>query len=204
MGTNFYLTVALIWAVAAITPGPNFFITAQTAMSESLRKSLFTVLGIVYGTLVWAISGYLGVVVIFKTVPVVYICLKLVGGLYLIYLGILLLFQKNKKKNLYEVNRSKSATSCFCQGALTNMLNPKTAAFMTSLYAVALPPDHSFGAGGVSVILICSISAIWYSLVATLFSKKAVRRGYDNYKMSIERFAGGLFVFFGLKLAISK
>lgn len=120
------------------------------------------------------------------------------------YLGVNLLVQKKKDRTTGEVEKSRSAMNCFWQGALTNLLNPKTAAFMTSLFAVALPDDHSLVTGGGSVVLICIISAIWYSLVATLFSKKRVKNMYDNYKRTIERLAGGVFVLFGVKLAVSE
>ena len=62
------ISVSVIWAVAAITPGPNFFITIHTAIGNNRRLSLFTVLGIVAGTLLWSLSGYLGISILFKTV----------------------------------------------------------------------------------------------------------------------------------------
>ena len=204
METNFYLTVAIIWAIAAVTPGPNFFITIQTAIGESYKKSVFTISGIVAGTFIWAISGYFGVTIIFKTVPLFYYCLKIIGGLYLIYLGANLLFRKKKAHFSCQNSNSLSSFHCFRQGALTNLLNPKTAAFMTSLFAAAIPPNHTLETGILSVALICFISALWYSLVATLFSKRIVRGVYENYKIVIERLAGVIFIFFGLKLAFSK
>lgn len=60
ISSHLVFTVSLIWAIAAITPGPNFFITVHTAVGETRRLSFFTVSGIVTGTLVWAVSAYLG------------------------------------------------------------------------------------------------------------------------------------------------
>ena len=69
--------VSFIWAIAAITPGPNFFLTIHTAVGECRRLSFFTVFGIVTGTLVWAISGYFGVTILFKIIPILYYSLKI-------------------------------------------------------------------------------------------------------------------------------
>lgn len=204
MHLNILLTVSLIWVIAAITPGPNFFITVHTAVRKTRRLSFFTVFGIVAGTFVWAISGYLGVTITFKTVPILYYSLKTIGGLYLIYIGITLLICKNGNQISSQNNKSLSAVNCFRLGLFTNLLNPKTAAFMTSLFAATIPPDASVKSGIICVVLICSISAIWYSLVATIFSFKWAERAYVNSQKGIERVAGGIFILFGMKLAASK
>ncbi len=60
MDLNILTAVSVIWGMAAITPGPNFFITIHTAIGTTRRLSLFTVLGIVVGTLVWSVSSYMG------------------------------------------------------------------------------------------------------------------------------------------------
>jgi threonine efflux protein len=201
---NILLTVSLIWAIAAITPGPNFFLTVHAAVGETRRLSFFTVLGIVSGTFVWAISGYFGVSIIFKVVPVVYYSLKIIGGLYLIYIGISLLLFKKENNIPGKNNKALSAFNCYRLGLFTNLLNPKTAAFITSLFAAAIPPNASVKFGIVCAVLICSISALWYSLVATVFSFNWAKRTYMNCRRGIERVAGGIFILFGVKLAVSK
>lgn len=197
------IAVSIIWAVAAITPGPNFFITVHTAMGAGRRLSLFTVLGIVAGTLVWSLAGYLGISILFKTVPMLYFSLKMVGGLYLIYVGFNLIFKRKiEPKNGAE--KYNSAVSCFKLGLLTNLLNPKTAAFMTSLFAATIPADASIELGILSMLLICFISALWYSFVSVVFSHDTAKTIYEKQKQKIEKIAGTLFIGFGLKLAISK
>lgn len=203
MDLDVLIAVAVIWSLAALTPGPNFFITVHTAIDTTKRLSLFTVLGIVVGTLVWSLAGYLGISLLFTAMPVLYYFLKIIGGLYLIYVGLLLLF---KRKNQAEsvTTRPHSAMSCFRLGLLTNLLNPKTAAFITSLFAATIPANSPIELGVMSVVLICSISALWYSLVSTVFSYNIAKKLYDNQKNRIEKIAGAIFVGFGLKLAISK
>lgn len=202
--SSILFTVSLIWIIAVITPGPNFFITVHTAIGETRRLSFFTVFGIVAGTLVWAISGYLGVTIIFKTVPVLYYSLKIIGGMYLIYIGIALLIRKKENRTPRQNKKPLSAINCFRLGLFTNLLNPKTAAFMTSLFAATIPLNGSVKLGILCVVLICSISALWYSLVVIIFSLNWSKRAYVSYQRSIERVAGGIFILFGIKLAVSR
>lgn len=200
---NVLIAVSVIWAVAAITPGPNFFITVHTAVGTNRKLSMFTVMGIVAGTLVWSLSGYLGISLLFKTVPMLYFFLKIIGGLYLMYVGINLIF-KRKIEPKSSAGKYSSAVSCFRLGLLTNLLNPKTAAFMTSLFAATIPANASIELGVLSVLLICTISALWYSLVSVIFSYNAAKVIYEKQKQKIEKIAGTIFIGFGLKLAISE
>ena len=154
-------------------------------------------MGIVFGTFIWAASGYFGLTIIFKTLPFFYYSLKIAGGLYLIYLGVKYMFSNKRHSVEKKYIKHSSARDHFLNGAFTNLLNPKTAAFITSLFAAAIPPNHSYQTGLLSIALICSISALWYSLVAIIFSREKVRKSYVNYKKYIEKIAGGIFVFFG-------
>lgn len=203
MDLNILTAVAVIWGLAAITPGPNFFITVHTAIGTTRRLSLFTVLGIVIGTLVWSVSGYMGISILFNTVPSLYFSLKILGGLYLVYVGLnLIVIRGNKYRNIK--TKCHTAMSCFRLGLLTNLLNPKTAAFMTSLFAATIPANSPIEIGAACVILICSISAGWYSLVAVLFSYDKAKKSYERQRRKIEHIAGAIFVGFGIKLAISR
>lgn len=203
MDLNILIAVALIWGIAAITPGPNFFITVHTAIGTTRRLSFFAVLGIVIGTLVWSISGYMGISIVFKTVPALYFSLKLLGGLYLVYVGLHLIFNR-KKRSTTSRHKNHSPMSSFRLGLLTNLLNPKTAAFMTSLFAATIPPNSTMELGAACVILICTISALWYSLVALLFSYEKAKKSYEKQRRKIEHIAGAIFMGFGIKLALSR
>jgi protein-S-isoprenylcysteine O-methyltransferase Ste14 len=65
MVPDFLLTVAAIWAIAAITPGPNFFFIVRCALTGSRRAAMSAVAGVVTGTLCWGLAGWLGVSALF-------------------------------------------------------------------------------------------------------------------------------------------
>ena len=79
------LSVAGLWTVAVVTPGPNFFLTVQTAVGGSRRAALWSVLGTSCGTVVWGLSGFFGLALLFQAAPWLYGSLKLLGGAYLVY-----------------------------------------------------------------------------------------------------------------------
>lgn len=203
MDSNALIAVACIWGIAVITPGPNFFIVVHTALDTGQKHSLSTVLGIVAGTFIWALSGYFGLSLLFKAIPILYFAVKIMGGLYLIYLGCKLLFKKSDG-TVIRPRKKTTSTDCFRLGLLTNLLNPKTAAFMTSLFAATFPQDASVALGAASIMVVCAISALWYSLVCFFFSRSKAQAVYDRQKRKIEKIAGTIFIAFGLKLAVSR
>jgi len=196
------LGVISIWSIAVITPGPNFFITVQTAVSHSRLSGIFVVLGICTGTIIWAIAGYFGIAYLFIIAPWIYITLKIVGGSYLIYLGIKFIISsyKSNSKSDIPIDNSENLFSNWWRGLITILSNPKTAMFITSLFASVLPKDPSVSIGILSVIIMASISLLWYSSVVFLFSSRKFSKFYNRIQNWIQGFAGIVFVAFGTKL----
>jgi threonine/homoserine/homoserine lactone efflux protein len=75
--------------------------------------------------------------------------------------------------------------------------------FITSVFAATLPPDTTVPLGIMSVLLMCSLSFLWYTAVAYLFSLPHLRRLSHRAHRGIDRCAGMLFIGFGVKLATS-
>src|SRR5471030_3095432 len=60
------LSLALLWTVAVVTPGPNFFNTAQLAASCSRKHGVVAALGVATGTVLWGLAGGLGIKSLFS------------------------------------------------------------------------------------------------------------------------------------------
>lgn len=200
------LSVAILWGIAVITPGPTFFITVKTAIGQTRRSALFVVLGSSTGTILWGLSGFFGIALLFKTAPWIYLSLKLLGGTYLIYLGLKLIMSNTRAGSNHRVSFSTNIDPIqgYKLGLLTNLSNPKTAAFVTSLFAATMPSNAPFWLGFMSVALMSLISILWYTSVAYVFSLDRFRSLYLKSRIWIERFAGAIFIGFGMKLVASE
>ena len=201
------VSAAALWSVAAISPGPNFWITIRTAVVHSRRASLRVVTGIVIGTLSWGIAGFLGIQSLFAIAPWLYLALKLIGGAYLILLGSRLIVGSfgTQTENPVNVKRSSiEGWSALRLGLITNLANPKAAIFVTSLFAATMPPHISLTEGLSTIALMVAISFSWYALVACLFSSQRVSALYRLIRHWIDRLAGAFFVGFGLDLVFEQ
>lgn len=196
------LSVISIWSIAVITPGPNLLITVQTTVNHSRLSGMFIVLGTCTGTMIWAVVGYFGIAYLFAIAPWIYISLKMGGGGYLIYLGIksVISFYRSTAEVGKPQSRHQKLFNNWKTGLITNLSNPKTAMFVTSIFATALPKEPSIFLGLLSVALMTSISLLWYSVVVFLFSSKKISSHYGRAQNWIQGFAGAAFIVFGSKL----
>lgn len=190
--------LAAVWIVGVLTPGPNFFATMHMAARHGRRAGLLTVAGIGVGLAFWALAGLLGIRVLFATVPLAALVVKLAGAAYLMWMGAQM--WRSAGKPLATV--PLPAGRAFRIGLFTNLANAKTAAFAASLFAVALPPDAGPGLFVAAFLTIVTMSVAWYTTCAFLGSRGTVMRLYSRFHTGLMRTAGAIFVGFGLKLAI--
>ncbi len=140
-----YVTVlagiaAIHWA-ALISPGPKFLLISQASSAESRRAGLWTALGVVIGTVVWATTALLGVSVIFSRFVWLYKGMKFLGGAYLVYLGVRAWVGATRPVRPEQtVHTAPSHWLALRRGFLTHITNPKTTLFYAGIFATTLTP----------------------------------------------------------------
>lgn len=195
--TEAFLTLAILWFLAAATPGPNFFAVMQVAAGRGRRAAFACAFGTVVGTAIWALAGFFGLKALFLAFPAAASVIRAVGAIYLIWIGISLWRSAGAS---HHTATPLATGRAFAFGLATNLANPKTAAFAASLFAVALPVGASVGASMLAILIVCTISASWYSGVAYIGSSDLLVRAYARARTALMRVTGVLFAGFGLRL----
>lgn len=196
------LAIAVFWTIAAVIPGPNFLMVARTAVVHSRSAALRATAGIGVGTATWGLAAFFGVHVLFTVVPWLYAGLKMAGGIYLVWVGVRLLWQSFAAEDAAAGPPSViSNGAAFRLGFATNMANPKSAAFAASLFAVTLPPEPAFDLGLMAVAAMVAISLVWYALVSVVFASRRISGAYGRFRRWLDRIAGVIFAGFGAKMA---
>jgi threonine/homoserine/homoserine lactone efflux protein len=166
------LSVATLWILAVVTPGPNFLVTARLSVGQSRREGLRAVAGIGVGTAIWAAAGCFGVQALFIAAPWMFVGLKILGGLYLICLGgkIIWLSRHPDLQDFAARGSVRSGLSAFRLGLVTNVANPKSALFVASIFATSMPSHPPLALALAAMSTMIAISLAWYALVACLFT----------------------------------
>lgn len=205
------LTLAFINLCALLTPGPDFFMVSQTAMSCSRKAALSVVAGMTLGVTFWVLLALFGLNIIFEQVVWLRKALFIGGGLYLSWLGLQLLRSAFSQKpsqqsenNTSEWVVQKTLAHYFLKGLIANLSNPKVIVYFGSIFAVFLSNPALDQAHIWLFLIVVLETALWFTLVTFIFSLPACKVFYQKSIRWIDGVSGGLFTIFGLFLMNSK
>ncbi|CDZ44015.1 LysE family translocator [Neorhizobium galegae] len=203
----FLLSVATIWAVACITPGPNTLLVMRYALTAPRRVPIMAAMGTITGTLCWGFAGWLGINALFQAAPFAYVVLKIVGGLYLVWLGLKIFLDARKSRQSADIVASRIEVplkTAYRMGLATNLANPKSALFVASLFAATMPAGTPFLYGLAAIAVMVAVSTVYYTFLVALITHRSVAAAYLKAKKKIDLGVGMVFVGFGTKLLMSQ
>ena len=190
--------------IACLIPGPAVIYVVTHTISKGMRSGLSAIWGLQIGFLIQVFAATCGLSALILKSALAFSILKSIGALYLIYLGLTLLFRKKSgDTNIIPSFRYKPKSS-FTHGVLINALNPKIAIFFISYIPQFIKESSSSPVGqilffGLVFCILGTITNIAYALSV----KTAVKNISTMYQSSIFRrwLPGSIFLGFGLKLA---
>jgi len=154
-----YFAAAL---VLAVTPGPGIFYVAARTLAGGRAEGVASSLGTGLGGMVHVLAGGLGVSAIVLASAELFTALKLIGAVYLVWIG-LRTFQSIRRDAATGLDGGSAASPvgprrAFREGVLVEALNPKTAAFFLAFVPQFVDPEGQVALqfvvlGFVSVVL---------------------------------------------------
>lgn len=193
------VSIGLVQMLAVISPGPSFLVTARTAVARSRFDGVKVGLGIGAGTVIWSSAALLGLNVLFRAVPVLFLGMKIMGALFILWIA-LQIFRHADDPVAIEGANGENGASPFMSGFLTQISNPKAAVFFGSIFIAMLPSAVPVWMMVALIALVSFNEVWWYALVALFFGARPVRRFYIRAKVWIDRVTGLFLGGLGLRL----
>jgi threonine/homoserine/homoserine lactone efflux protein len=198
------LAYTLAVVVLILTPGPNMILVLTRSIAGGPRAGLVTSLGVELGTLVHTLLAAVGISAIVATSALAFNVVKLLGAVYLIYIGVRALLSKENSINLAG-SQPVPLRQTFWQAVLTNILNPKVALFFLAFIPQFIHPER--GLVFLQFLVLGSIIALVgfsFSMVLTFGSSSVsgwLRRN-PTFQFWQEKITGLVFIGLGLRLAL--
>ncbi len=126
----------------ALTPGPDMIYVISRALAQGARAGLVSAAGLTLGLAAHTLLAAFGVSVLLRTSETAFLVLKLVGALYLIWIGIQL-WRAAPQLDLRAATDRASTSSLFLQGSLSALLNPKLALFFLAFLPQFVPASST-------------------------------------------------------------
>lgn len=190
-----------------ITPGQDTLYIIGRSVAQGRQAGIMSVLGIMTGVLVHTLLAALGLSVILATSSLAFAVVKYAGALYLIWIGIGFLINRNgTRESAVETAASPEPWKIFKQGVLTNVLNPKVALFFLSFLPqfVSVQTQPVFLPFLVLGLVFFTTGSIWCLFLATGAAWLAERfQRYSSAGGLLKKITGVLFVALGIRLAFS-
>lgn len=207
---SIFAAVAIAHFLALLSPGPDFILVVKSALKGNRKNAIGVALGIATANAVYIGLCLIGVGAILASSVSLMIALKVIGGLFLIYLAFhALKAPKNAYQNLtvdsenVPILSSFSFLKEFVTGFLSGILNPKNLLFYLSLFTVALTPEINFQFKLILGVWMTLVVFLWDVTIIYLLSRDSVRKKFTKVAFYIDKITGVILCAIGFSVVKS-
>ena len=206
------LTALLLFLSASLAllliPGPSVTFIVTRSIQHGRSAGLVSVLGVHAGSVVHVLAAAVGLSAVLASSAVAFTTVKYVGAAYLLYLGVRQL-RRATKETAYDAPEPgpEPRWRLFRQGAVVNILNPKTAIFFLAFLPQFVDPGR-----GPVWLQVTVLGVVFTALGMLTDSTYAVAAGSigDRLRRSVtmrralDRVGGGVHIVLGTVAALAK
>ena len=200
-----FLAFLGVAVVVIVTPGPDTALTVRNTVLGSRRTGLLTALGVSTGQAIWTLAAAAGIAALLVASEPAFIAVKFTGAAYLVWLGAQSLRAALRRAAdpagshlTARRPRTMTAVAAYRQGVVSDLGNPKMAAFFTSL----LPQFDASFAGMLALGLVfCLITFAWLALYATAVAKAGDVLRRPRIRRTIDALTGAVLIALGIRIA---
>lgn len=200
-----WLSFIIISLMIIIIPGPDFFIVLNNTLKGNAKNGIMAGLGISSAHVFYSALAAFGLIFILTTSYYVFTVIKILGSIYIAYLGIKTILNAKKAFNIStdkDIKTDMKLRLSYKQGFISTIFNPKAILFYVSI----LPQFITKEDGSMQILILSSLFIltvfIWFFLCSFLFNY--IRQIFNNVKIkSMLDYAIGI-VLIGLAISIFK
>ena len=195
------------YVIGTASPGPSNMAIMSVAMNAGRASALTLAAGVIVGSLTWGWLAAFGLATVLATWSQALIVLKVIGGLYLLWLAFKAARSALRKGDLPAENGTlakSSRAALFTRGAAMHLTNPKAIFVWLSIVSMALPAGAAPGQA-LPIVIGCNLLGVCvFGGYAILFSTPVARRIYRAIRRGFEGTVAVFFSYAGLKMLFSK
>jgi threonine/homoserine/homoserine lactone efflux protein len=200
-----------VYAVASlaliVTPGQDMIYVISRSLAQGRAAGVLSAAGVSTGILVHTAIVALGIGALLQASETLFFVLKLAGAVYLIYLGLRLLLQRDAIAPRDAAGTRLPAARLFAQGVVSNVTNPKIVVFF-----LAFLPQFVSASDAHPTRQLVLLGALYAAMAVIVKSSVAITAGAlserllrsDATMLWMNRVSGTILVALGLRLAAAE
>ena len=170
MSLEIWLAFVVACAILLVVPGPTILTVISYSIARGKSAYLPLIAAVSFGDLTALSISIAGLGVILKTSSWVFTLVKWLGGLYLIALGLQMLFSKKQSVDVKPDSQPTSNTSLFINTWLITALNPKGMIFFLAFFPQFINPNLETTPQllilSITFIVLAALNTIMYAVFA--------------------------------------
>ncbi|MEM7277500.1 MAG: LysE family translocator [Pseudomonadota bacterium] len=189
--------------VVVLTPGPAALAVVTESAKYGVARGILVISGVASANALFFALSATGISALILASSTLFTAIKWLGVAYLVWIGLQAIFSRagNAPGALQSPPRKK-ARQVFMRGFIIEMANPKAFLYFAALLPQFIDPAQPVLAQlllfGVLTVLIDFSVYIGYSVLASMGSRTGLKPAVTNW---LNRLAGGLLIFAGVKMA---
>lgn len=205
MTLTIIISFALFASLLVISPGPNGVLIAKTVPTSGKAAGFANIAGFVTGFYLHGMMVIFGLSYIVATSADLFFAVKLIGAVYLIWIGAKALYDAwrgiAQSTKVEPAKRKRTLINAYVEGLLTNILNPKVAMFYLAAFPQFMPPEVASTTNTMVLVTIhTALNTLWFGAMVMLFARFTKAASSDHMQRWIKGITGIVFVGFGAKL----
>lgn len=193
---------ALVCIVGAMSPGPSLALVIRNNISYNRLAGIMTSIGHGLGIAVYATMAVFGLGLILQTNQSLFLLIQVLGLIFLFFLGVLFIFQKNSGEVIDKNNDQKQINSFF-QGFLIAIINPKILIWFTAIYSQFISVEANMTFNIILISTASIIDATWYIIISLIITSYGVKNFLIDKKDLIQKITGFILLIISLILLLN-
>jgi threonine/homoserine/homoserine lactone efflux protein len=170
MTTEAYLAFLAANALLVYTPGPTVLLVVHYALTYGRQVGKYTIPAVLLGDIIAVNFSLYILASLLKLFPSSFSILKIIGGLYMIILGVSNILSRKKFASDKKIHVTRPSKKVFTHVMLITALNPKTIIFLLAFLPQFLNPNENIFSQtllmGVSFVILGLTGSSFYTVAA--------------------------------------
>ena len=198
---NFFVWIqfALVCIVGAMSPGPSLALVIRNNINYNRLAGIMTSIGHGLGIAVYATMAVFGLGLILQTNQSLFVIIQVLGLVFLFFLGVLFIFQKQSDEIINE-NQNQNQINSFFQGFLIAVINPKILIWFTAIYSQFISIEANINFNIILISTASIIDATWYIIISIIITGPGVKNFLIDKKQLIQKSTGFILLIISLSL----
>lgn len=195
-----FIQVFIVCLLGAMSPGPSMALVINNAVLKNRYHGILTAIGHGLGITVYAIFAVVGIGLIIKTNIFVFNSLKILSIIFLFYLGLKSIANKNQMS--FKQDNLTTEVFSFFQGFIIAMLNPKIFIWFIAIYSQFMSKNNDLLFNIYLILTAGIVDTCWYVLLTIISTSGLFLNFFKSKSNILQKSLGVIFIIIGVVLLL--